>query len=120
MEKKILIVDDCDTTRKLLTYIVKEKGYKIIGASNGLEALEVLAQNQIDLIVTDLNMPQMDGLEMSKTIRENEAYREIPIIMVTTEASEADKKMGLEAGVTTYLTKPFTPQKLLYEIQKVI
>ncbi len=120
MEKKILIVDDCDTTRKLLTYIVKEKGYKIIGASNGLEALEILAQNQIDLIVTDLNMPQMDGLEMSKTIRENEAYREIPIIMVTTEASEADKKMGFEAGVTTYLTKPFTPQKLLYEIQKVI
>jgi len=120
MDKKILIVDDCDTTRKLLTFIVKEKGYKIIGASNGLEALEVLAQNQIDLVVTDLNMPQMDGLELTRSIRDNPAYKEIPVIMVTTEAGIADREMGMKAGVTTYLTKPFSPQKLLYEIQKII
>jgi len=120
MEKKILVVDDCDTTRKLLSYIIKERGYRIITASNGIEALEILAANQIDLVLTDLNMPQMDGLELSRNITENGAYSNLPIIMVTTEAAEADKKMGMEAGVTTYLTKPITPQRLLYEIEKLL
>lgn len=120
MEKKILVVDDCDTTRKLLSYIIKEKGYRIISASNGIEALELLATSPIDLIVTDLNMPQMDGYELSKSLRGQDAYREIPIIMITTEAGEADRRMGLEAGVTTYLSKPISPQRLLYEIEKLI
>lgn len=120
MEKRILIVDDCDTTRKLLSYIVRERGYKIFLASNGLEALEVMAGNQVDMVVTDLNMPQMDGLELSRNLRSQDVYREIPIIMVTTESGEADKRLGQAAGVTTYLTKPFSPQRLLYEIEKLL
>lgn len=120
MEKKILIVDDCDTTRKLLSYIVRERGYKIFVASNGLEALEVMAGNPVDLVVTDLNMPQMDGLELSRNLKGQVPYKDIPIIMVTTESGEADRKMGFEAGVTTYLTKPFSPQRLLYEIEKLL
>lgn len=120
MEKKILIVDDCDTTRKLLSYIIRERGYRIVSATNGIEALELMATHPIDLIVTDLNMPQMDGFELSKSIRGQDAYKEIPIIMVTTEAGEADKKMGREAGVTTYLAKPISPQRLLYEIEKLL
>lgn len=120
MEKRILIVDDCDTTRKLLSYIVRERGYKIYLASNGLEALEVMAENQVDMVVTDLNMPQMDGLELSRNLRSQEVYREIPIIMVTTESGDADRRMGASAGVTTYLTKPFSPQRLLYEIEKLL
>ncbi len=120
MEKKILVVDDCDTTRKLLSYIIREQGYRIITASNGIEALEVLAANHIDLVVTDLNMPQMDGLELSRNIKQSGAYPKLPIIMVTTETAEADRKMGMEAGVTTYLSKPITPQKLLHEIEKLL
>lgn len=120
MEKRILIVDDCDTTRKLLSYIVRERGYKIFSASNGLEALEVMAGNQVDMLVTDLNMPQMDGLELSRNLRSQDAYKDLPIIMVTTESGEADIKMGMNAGVTTYLTKPFSPQRLLYEIEKLL
>jgi len=120
MEKSILIVDDCDTTRKLLSYIVRERGYKIISASNGIEALEVMAANPVDLVLTDLNMPQMDGYELSKNIRSVDTYSKIPIIMVSTEAGEADKKMGEAAGVSTYLTKPISPQRLLYEIEKLI
>ncbi|MBI5561957.1 MAG: response regulator [Deltaproteobacteria bacterium] len=120
MEKRILIVDDCDTTRKLLSYIVRERGYKILAASNGLEALEVMAENPVDLVVTDLNMPQMDGLEFSRSLRGQEVYRELPIIMVTTESGDADRKMGFDAGVTAYLTKPFSPQRLLYEIEKLL
>ena len=120
MDKKILVVDDCDTTRKLLSYIIRERGYKIISATNGIEALEVMATNSVDLIVTDLNMPQMDGYELSKSLRAQDTTREIPIIMVTTEAGDADRKAGLEAGGTTYLSKPISPQRLLYEIEKLI
>lgn len=120
MGKSILIVDDCATTRKLLSYMVRDKGYRISCASNGIEALEILAANPVDLVITDLNMPQMDGLELSKSLREQEVYRGLPIIMVTTEASEADKELGKKAGVTAYLTKPITPQRLLYEIEKHI
>ncbi len=120
MEKSILIVDDCDTTRKLLSYIIRERGYKIIGASNGIEALEVMAANPVDLVLTDLNMPQMDGFELSKNIRSADAYKSLPIIMVTTEGGDIDKKMGADAGVSTFLTKPITPQRLLYEIEKLL
>ncbi|MDO8426505.1 MAG: response regulator [Deltaproteobacteria bacterium] len=120
MEKKILVVDDCETTRKLLSYIIRDKGYKIIGASNGIEALEVMAANPVDLVVTDLNMPQMNGFELCRSLREQAEYRELPIIMITTESGEADKRMGMEAGVTTYLSKPISPQRLLYEIEKLL
>lgn len=120
MEKKILIVDDCDTTRKLLSYIIRERGYKILVASNGIEALEVMAGNPVDLVLTDLNMPQMDGFELSRNIRSADTYRTLPIIMVTTEAGEVDRKMGADAGVSTFLTKPITPQRLLYEIEKLL
>jgi two-component system chemotaxis response regulator CheY len=120
MDKKVLIVDDCATTRKLLSYIVRERGYEIFGAANGIEALELLAVNDVDLVVTDLNMPQMDGLELSKNLREDSAFDDTPIIMITTEASSVDRKLGMEAGVTTYLTKPISPQRLIYEIEKVI
>ena len=120
MEKSVLIVDDCDTTRKLLSYIVRERGFKIVGASNGIEALEILATTPIDIVLTDLNMPQMDGYELSRSLRRQEAYKDLPIVMITTEASEADKKLGMDAGVTTYLSKPISTQRLLYEIEKLI
>lgn len=120
MEKKVLIVDDCGTTRKLLSYIIRERGYLIFNASNGIEALETMATNPVDLVVTDLNMPQMDGFELSRSLRDSPDYQELPIIMITTEGSEEDKRMGKEAGVTTYLTKPISPQRLIYEIEKVI
>lgn len=120
MAKRILIVDDCDTTRKLLSYMIRERGYVAVGASNGIDALEKLATNPVDLIVTDLNMPQMDGYELSKSLRQNVSYRDIPIIMVTTEGGESDMKKGLEAGVTRYLVKPVSAQKLLYEIEKAL
>ena len=85
-----------------------------------VEILEMLAVNDVDLVVTDLNMPQMDGLELSKNLRSDTTYDDTPIIMITTEASSVDRKLGMDAGVTTYLTKPISPQRLVYEIEKVI
>lgn len=119
MEKQILIVDDCGTTRKLLSYIFKEKGFNIISASNGIEALEVMATNRVDLVITDLNMPQMDGLELSRNIRSSGSYCKLPIVMVSTESEEHDMELGIEAGVTKYLKKPVSPQKLLDEVAKL-
>ena len=95
MEKNILVVDDCDTTRKLLSYIIREKGYRIFSATNGIEALEMLAANPVDLVLTDLNMPQMDGFEMTRSLRENDSYRELPVIMITTEAGEDARPIPL-------------------------
>ncbi len=118
--KKILIVDDCSTTRKILSSMIKSIGYSPVAAMNGFDALEKLAQNDISLMVTDLNMPQMDGLELIKNIRESDDYKGIPIIMVTTESDERDREQGMEAGADVYVTKPVTSQRLTYEIKKLL
>jgi len=120
MNKEILVVDDCKTTRKLLTYIIKEKGYNVVLAENGIEALEKLSQNTIGLIVTDLNMPQMDGLELAENVRKDSAYESIPIIMVTTEAGENNKGKADDIGVNTYFVKPVTTDELLEEVEKYL
>ena len=120
MNKNILIVDDCDTTRKLLSFMIKGGGHNPIPASNGIDALEKLAQNEIHLVLTDLNMPQMDGLELVKAMRSDDNYKNIPVIMVSTEAEDKDKKMGYDAGVTLYMTKPVTAKWLVYQIDKLL
>ncbi len=120
MMEQILVVDDCNVTRKLISFMVKGKGYRTQGAANGVEGLERLASTDVDLIITDLNMPLMDGLEFSKNVRQIEAYRHIPIIMLTTEAGEEDRKMGEEAGISSYLVKPVKPERLIEEIERFI
>lgn len=119
-KKEILVVDDCKTTRKLLTYIIKGKGYDVVLAENGVEALEKLSQNTIGLIVTDLNMPQMDGLELAENIRSDDLYINVPIIMVTTEVGEDNKDRAEEIGIDTYFVKPVTPKELIEEVEKYI
>ncbi|MBI3392143.1 MAG: response regulator [Nitrospirae bacterium] len=120
MGKQILIVDDCSTTRKLLSIILKGRGYATIAAENGIDALEKLAQHAVDLVVTDLNMPQMDGLELIRTIRGNADMKNLPVVMVTTESDEMDKKRGIEMGASAYLTKPVTKDRLAYEVAKLL
>ena len=120
MSKNILVVDDCDTTRKILSYMVKGAGLNPIGAMNGLDALEKLAQNDIAVVVTDLNMPQMDGFELVTNIRDNQTLKDIPIIMVTTEADELKKNMGISAGVDIFMSKPVTSKWLTYQLRKLI
>lgn len=119
-KKEILVVDDCKTTRKLLTYIIQSKGYQVILAENGIEALEKLGQNTIGLIVTDLNMPQMNGLELAENVRDNDSYTEVPIIMVTTELGENNRARAEEIGVNTYFVKPVTPEELIEEVERCL
>lgn len=119
MPQNILVVEDSRTARKFLTFVLKGAGYNVITAENGIEALERLSAINVDIIVTDLNMPQMDGLEFIRTIRENDDYVKIPILLLTTEGEERGKKQGLEAGATGYMAKPMEPENFLSVIKKM-
>lgn len=116
----ILVVDDSRVVRKLISNILNKKQFNCIEAEDGIEALEKLVVNDIDLIIADLNMPRMSGLELVRTIRENRSYDTIPILMLTTEKNAEDRKCCIAAGVNTYLTKPLPPEKLIKNIKKLL
>ncbi|MFQ3573143.1 MAG: response regulator [Thermodesulfovibrionales bacterium] len=117
---KILVVDDDKTTRKLLSLYLKSKGHEVVTAENGLEALEKLGTENVNLVVTDMNMPYMDGIELVKNIRSEETVSHIPIIMVTTEADEEEKKRAFDAGVDDYLVKPANADQINSSILKIL
>ncbi len=117
---RILVVDDSSTVRKLIINILKKEDYETVEAVDGVDALEKLAQNDIDLIIADLNMPRMNGLELIRTIRQDPLYTDIPIVMLTTEGSDEDKKRGFEAGANVYLVKPAPPSLILYKIGSLL
>ncbi len=118
---KILIVDDDKTTRKLLSLYLKSKGYDIITAENGLDAIEKLGAGDINLIVTDMNMPYMDGIELTKTLRAaGSSSQGIPIIMVTTEADDDEREKALGAGVDDYLVKPTNADQISDSVKRIL
>lgn len=117
---KIMIVDDCSTTRKLLGLYLRAKGYEPVFAENGLDALEKLGINSINIIITDLNMPYMDGLELVKNLRNDPESKHIPILMVTTEADEEERRKAFEAGVNGYLVKPVTAEAVSLNIKGIL
>lgn len=117
---KILIVDDDKTTRKLLSLYMKGKGYEIVTAENGLDAMEKLGTEDINLIITDMNMPYMDGIEFTKTVKADPTWKSIPVIMVTTEADDDEKKKAFNAGVDDYLVKPTNAEQITDRIKKIL
>lgn len=117
---KILVVDDDKTTRKLLSLFLKGKGYEVVTAENGLDAMEKLGIDSINLIVSDMNMPYMDGIEFTKNLKNDPTWSNIPIIMITTEADEEDKKKAFEAGVDDYLVKPANADQINDSIKKIL
>ncbi len=120
-KKTILIVDDSKTVRNLVSFVVKNAGYKVVTAEDGLEGLEKLYSNpDIVLIVSDVNMPRMDGLTFIKNIREQEAFRDLPIIILSTEGEDKDIQAGLEVGADIYMVKPAQPNKLLKNINMLL
>ncbi len=112
--KRILIVEDSPTMQALLNSALEglEVPVKITEASSGFEALRCLPRESFDLIVTDINMPDINGLELVAFAKSNDAYRSIPLIIVSTERGEQDRKRGLELGADAYLVKPFEPERL--------
>ncbi|MDQ1266955.1 MAG: two-component system, chemotaxis family, chemotaxis protein CheY [Bacteroidota bacterium] len=120
MAKIILVVDDSSSVRKFITLALKLKGYKVITAMDGMEAMEKLSNNQVDLVVTDLNMPNVDGIKLIKSIREYPEYENLPIIILTSLTKEEDINLGMEAGANSYLIKPFNTKKIQYEVSKYL
>ena len=119
---KILVVDDSSTMRRIIVNTLSRLGYKdTVQGADGVEAWEAMQANpDIGVVITDWNMPNMNGLELVKKIRAEEKYVDIPIIMVTTEGGKAEVITALKAGVNNYIVKPFTPQVLKEKLQAVL
>jgi two-component system chemotaxis response regulator CheY len=120
MAKTILSVDDSSSIRQMVSFTLKGAGYEVIEASDGQEGLEKAKMKTVDMVLTDQNMPRMDGLTMIKNLRALPSYRNVPILMLTTESGDAMKQQGKAAGATGWLVKPFDPAKLLEVTKKVI
>lgn len=118
--QEVLVVDDSPTMRALVSFSLA--GYdlcEIREAGNGLEALERLAESKADLMVVDINMPEMNGIELIKSVRKDPSTSQVPIVVLTTEGSDDDIRRGLQAGATEYLVKPFQPLKLHAVIDRI-
>jgi len=117
---KILAVDDSTSMRQMVTFTLQSAGYQVKDAKDGVEALEIAQSEQFDVVISDVNMPNMNGIELVKALRNLPAYKFVPILMLTTESSTEKKQEGREAGATGWIVKPFNPDKLLATIKRVI
>jgi two-component system, chemotaxis family, chemotaxis protein CheY len=120
MGKIVLTVDDSSSIRQMVSFTLKSAGYEVVEAVDGEDGLNKAKQKSVSLVLTDQNMPKMDGLTLIKSLRTLPQYRSTPILMLTTESSDAMKTAGKAAGATGWLVKPFDPQKLLEVVKKVI
>jgi two-component system chemotaxis response regulator CheY len=120
MAKTILAVDDSASIRQMVSFTLKSSGYEVTEAVDGMDGLDKAKAKTFNLILTDQNMPRMDGITLIKTLRGMPQYKTVPILMLTTESSDAMKQQGRGAGATGWLVKPFDPQKLIEVVKKVI
>lgn len=119
MAKKILAVDDSKTMREMVSFTLKGAGYEVVDAEDGKAALAALNGIRVDAVITDLNMPNMNGFELIRALRANPLYKFTPILMLTTEGDASKKEEGKSAGATGWIVKPFNPGKLVEVVKKV-
>jgi two-component system chemotaxis response regulator CheY len=117
---RILVVEDCRTTRRLLGIYLRSLGYEVLFAENGLDALEKLGTDSVNLIMTDLNMPYMDGIELTRSLKSDPAWAEIPVIVVTTEQDANERERALGAGASSYIIKPVTAEVMARGIRDIM
>jgi two-component system chemotaxis response regulator CheY len=120
MGRTILAVDDSATVRKFVSVALTMQGFTVMTACDGMDALEKLPHAQVDLVITDLNMPNMDGFELIKALRENPGYKDLPVIILTSLTDHSSKDRGAGLGVNSYLVKPFSLEKIQYEVSKYV
>ena len=120
MGKHILIVDDSKTVRNLVAFIMKKEGFTVTTAEDGLDGLEKLYSNVVDLVISDVNMPRMDGFTFIRTVREQDAYRDLPIVILSTEGQEKDIQHGTNLGANMYMVKPAQPDKMVKNIKMLL
>jgi two-component system chemotaxis response regulator CheY len=119
MAKTILAVDDSKTMREMVSFTLKQAGFLVIDAEDGKHALERIKGEKIDAIITDLNMPNMNGFDLIRALRADPLYKFSPILMLTTEGDDSKKAEGKSAGATGWIVKPFNPEKLVQVVKKV-
>lgn len=120
MAKTILAVDDSGSLRQMVVFSLKAAGYQVTEAIDGVDGLEKAKSATFDLVLTDQNMPRMDGLGLIRSLRLLPDYRRVPILMLTTEASDEMKSKGRAAGASGWMVKPFDPHRLTEVVKKVI
>ena len=120
MAKNILVVDDSASLRQVVAIALKKEGYDVIEASDGQDALDKLGGGKIHLVVSDVNMPRMDGITFVKELKKRPEYKFVPVIMLTTESGDDMKMAGKEAGVRAWVVKPFKPEQMLTAVSKLI
>jgi two-component system chemotaxis response regulator CheY len=116
----ILAVDDSASMRQMVRYTLEGAGYKVLQASDGVEALELAKNGVADLVLTDVNMPRMDGIELVRELRALSSYKFVPMLVLTTESGQETKMRGKQAGATGWIVKPFNPDQLLATIARVL
>jgi len=120
MAKSILIVDDSASVRQVVSISLRNAGYEVTEGCDGKDALSKLKGQKVHLIISDVNMPNMDGITFVKAVKQMAAYKFTPIVMLTTESQESKKKEGQEAGAKAWIVKPFKPDQLLGVVQKLV
>ncbi|MFN3730565.1 response regulator [Comamonas testosteroni] len=118
--RSILAVDDSPSMRKMVSFTLSSAGFKVVEAVDGVDALEKAQTQNIDLVLADQNMPRLDGIGLTRKLRENPKFKGTPILILTTESSDLMKQAGRAAGATGWLVKPFDPNRLIEVIQKVL
>lgn len=120
MPRAVLIVDDSMTIRQMVAFTLQQAGMTVVEAADGQEALSKMAAQRFDLVITDLNMPKMDGIALIRELRRRTESKHTPVLMLTTESQAAKKQEGRAAGATGWIVKPFDPGKLLQVISRVL
>lgn len=120
MRKTIMTVDDAATMRKMISFTLKGAGHDVLEAADGAEAYGVLSQRAVDLVITDVNMPNMDGIELVRRLRAHPNHQRTPILMLTTESQPEIKQQGKAAGATGWIVKPFQQEQLLAVVARVL
>jgi len=120
VSRTILVVDDSSMVRKFLSWVLKPAGFQVLEAATGAAALQVLAASPVDAAIVDINMPELDGIELVKRIRAGTVKKDLPVIMLTTESREEDRRAALDAGANLFLPKPSTPEVIRYKVMSVL
>ncbi|MBF0240545.1 MAG: response regulator [SAR324 cluster bacterium] len=120
MGKVIMTVDDSPSIRQMVTFTLKNAGYEVVEAVDGADAINKVKQHSVNMVITDLNMPNVDGIELIKQLRANPAHKFTPIVMLTTESQDTKKQEGRSAGATGWIVKPFKPDQLIAVVKKVM
>ena len=120
MAASILAVDDSASMRQMVCFTLKGAGYDVVEAEDGVQALDIAKAQAVDLVITDVNMPNMDGIALVRELRTLSRYRFTPLLLLTTESGEAKKQAGKAVGATGWLVKPFNPEELLSTVRKVL